>query len=361
MGLGVKLWLTNLKKDVIIMIRIIVILLLFCTTASAQTLKKAFKFSTFYVAANGNTSLADRDIYSIQDGSVLYDTVFTPFDYSLVMGIRKIKRFGYEDVSKFKDGTEDAYSDAATVGLSPFEYLFEVDYKRQEGVKYFDQQHFVRYVRPVWMAKVEYMKDGFADIEYYEATQRFRLRGRKKLSFNFGGVTRLAEPYGFDPLEEWKIQNDYLHYTCLAIEEGYSVDVFEDEYRDPNGNIVATSAEVWKEVVIPNILEDYVEKKRNELPNQLQYSLVVGFDYYYYEKNFWFHSWGNLMPYHYDDGGQFSYHNFNDGEQWYDYSGGLIFGTKITKHLGLFLEGKYNKYWNREWYDFKCGINYVIF
>ena len=22
---------------------------------------------------------------------------------------------------------------------------------------------------------------------------------------------------------------------------------------------------------------------------------------------------------------------------------------------------KYNKYWNREWYDFKCGINYVIF
>jgi len=361
MGLGVKLWLTNLKKDVIIMIRIIVILLLFCTTASAQTLKKAFKFSTFYVAANGNTSLADRDIYSIQDGSVLYDTVFTPFDYSLVMGIRKIKRFGYEDVSKFKDGTEDAYSDAATVGLSPFEYLFEVDYKRQEGVKYFDQQHFVRYVRPVWMAKVEYMKDGFADIEYYEATQRFRLRGRKKLSFNFGGVARLAEPYGFDPLEEWKIQNDYLHYTCLAIEEGYSVDVFEDEYRDPNGNIVATSAEVWKEVVIPNILEDYVEKKRNELPNQLQYSLVVGFDYYYYEKNFWFHSWGNLMPYHYDNGGQFSYHNFNDGEQWYDYSGGLIFGTKITKHLGLFLEGKYNKYWNREWYDFKCGINYVIF
>ncbi len=343
------------------MIRIIVILLLFCTTASAQTLKKAFKFSTFYVAANGNTSLADRDIYSIQDGSVLYDTVFTPFDYSLVMGIRKIKRFGYEDVSKFKDGTEDAYSDAATVGLSPFEYLFEVDYKRQEGVKYFDQQHFVRYVRPVWMAKVEYMKDGFADIEYYEATQRFRLRGRKKLSFNFGGVARLAEPYGFDPLEEWKIQNDYLHYTCLAIEEGYSVDVFEDEYRDPNGNIVATSAEVWKEVVIPNILEDYVEKKRNELPNQLQYSLVVGFDYYYYEKNFWFHSWGNLMPYHYDNGGQFSYHNFNDGEQWYDYSGGLIFGTKITKHLGLFLEGKYNKYWNREWYDFKCGINYVIF
>ena len=47
--------------------------------------------------------------------------------------------------------------------------------------------------------------------------------------------------------------------------------------------------------------------------------------------------------------------------QWVDYSGGLIFGYKLTKQLGTFVEGKYNKYWNREWYDFKCGINYVIF
>ena len=340
--------------------RLIIILFLLTSVCQAQTLKKAFKFSTFYVAANGNTSLADRDIYSIDNGSVLYDTVFTPFDYSLVMGIRKIQRFGYEDISKFKDGTESAYGDAANVGLSPFEYLFEVDYKRQEGIEYLDQQHFIRYVRDKWLAKVEYIKDGFADIEYFESTQRLRLRGNKKLSFNIGAVQRLAEPYGYDPLEEWKIQNNYLHYTSLAIQEGYSVDVYESEYKDPNGNIVATSSDVWREVVIPQVLEDYVEKKRNELPNQWQQSLVIGFDYYYYKKNFWLHSWGNLMPYHYDDGNSYSYHNFVGG-QWYDYSGGLIFGTKINKHLGLFVEGKYNKYWNREWYDFKCGINYVIF
>ena len=65
------------------------------------------------------------------------------------------------------------------------------------------------------------------------------------------------------------------------------------------------------------------------------------------------------MPYHYNDGGEFSYHNYVDG-QWYDYSGGVIFGQKITKQLGVFVEGKYNKYWNREWYDFKTGINYII-
>ena len=341
--------------------RLIIILFLLTSVCQAQVLKKAFKFSTFYIAANGGTSLSDEDVYSVDGSALTYDTIFTPYDYSLTMGIRKIKRFGYEDISKFKDGTESAYGDAATVGLSPFEYLFEVDYKRQEGIEYFDQQHFVRYVRDKWLTKVEYIKDGFADIEYYEATQRFRLRGKKKLSFNFGGVTRLAEPYGYDPLEEWTMQNGNLHYTQLAIEEGYSVDVFESEYRDPTGSIVATSSEVWNKVIIPDVLKNYVERKRCELENQWQYSLVVGFDYYYYKKNFWLHSWGNLMPYHYDDGGLFSYHNFNDGEQWYDYSGGLILGTKISKSLGLFIEGKYNKYWNKEWYDFKCGINYVIF
>ncbi len=341
--------------------KLLLILFLLPSLVFSQALKKTFKFSTFYIAANGNTSLADRDIYSIEDGTVLYDTVFTPFDYSLVMGIRKIKRFGYEDITKFKDGTESAYGDAASVGLSPFEYLFQVNYKRQEGVEYLDQHHFVRYVKPKWLAKIEYIKDGFADIEYFESTQRVRLNGNKKLSFNIGAVQRLAEPYGFDPLEQWQLENDYLHYTCLAIEEGYSVDVYENEYRNPDGNIVATSSDVWKEVVIPQVLEDYVEKKRNELANQWQHSLVIGFDYYYYKKNFWVHSWGNLMPYHYNNGSEYSYHNFNDEEQWYDYSGGLIIGSKITKHLGLFVEGKYNKYWNREWYDFKCGINYVIF
>ena len=336
-------------------------LILVSTNAFGQEFKKAIKFSTFYVAANGGTSLSDQEIYSVDGSTLVYDTIVTPYDYSLSMGIRKIQRFQYEGTSPFKDGTESSFSDAASIGRNPFEYLFQVQYKRQEGIEYFDQHHFIRYVKPQWLSKVEYIKDGFADIEYFESTQRVRLNGNKKLSFNVGAVQRLAEPYGYDPLEEWSFDNNRIHYTCLAIEEGYTIDVYESEYRAPDGAIVATSAEVWNEVVMPRVLSDYVEEKRNELANQWQHSLVVGFDFYHYKKNFWLHSWGNLMPYHYDDGGQYSFHNFNDGEQWYDYSGGLIFGLKATKHLGCFIEGKYNKYWNKEWYDFKLGINYVIF
>jgi len=349
-----------------LLMKYIFLILIFITSCIApkkccSQVKKAFKFSTFYVATNGGTSLSDRDIYSINGSALDYDTILTPYDYSLTMGIRKIQRFQYEGSTPFKDGTETSFSDAANVGRSPFEYLFEVDYKRQEGVEYFDQHHFLRYVKPKWFTKVEYIKDGFADIEYYEATQRFRLNGKKKLSFNFGGVTRLAEPYGYDPLEEWTMATGDIHYTQLAIQEGYNIDVYNSEYKGPSGNIVATSADVWNQVVIPTVLENYVDKKRNELKNQWQNSIVVGFDFYHYTKNFWLHSWANLMPYHYNDGGIFSYHNFNDGEQWYDYSGGLIFGYKLNRNLGVFAEGKYNKYWNREWYDFKAGINYIIF
>ena len=176
-----------------------------------------------------------------------------------------------------------------------------------------------------------------------------------------GALQRISEPYGYNPLDEWLLSNNNIHYTYLAIQEGYSVDVNASEYKTPQGEVVATSNEVWEQVVIPQVLADYTERKRNELENQWVHSLVVGFDYYHYKKSFWLHSWGNLMPYHYNDGGQYSYHNFNNGEQWYDYSGGLIFGWKLNKNMGLFAEGKYNKYWNREWYDFKLGINYIIF
>ena len=346
--------------------KIILLFLLISNIAYAQFdykafLKKTFKFSTFYAAASGGTSLSDVDIFSVTDG-LETDVVQTPFDYNLAFGVRKIARFGYENKAQtFYDGTETSWSDAATIGkVSGFEFLFELDYKRQEGENYLDQHHFVRYVGDKYILKGEYVQDGFADIEYFETSQRYRHK-LGKLSFNVGLAQRLSEPYGYDPLEEWLLDNGNIHYTYLAIQEGYEIDVYKSEYFDPSGELVATSVEVWEEVVIPEMLANYTEKKRDQLDRNMLQSLVIGFDYYYYKKDFWLHSWANLIPWHYDDGGEFSYHNYNDCKQWYDYSGGLIFGYKLNKHLGTFVEGKYNKYWNREWYDFKCGVNYVIF
>ena len=360
------------------MVKKLIILLLFISNfAYAQIdiqdiIKKNLKFSTFYAAVNGGTSLSDVDVFSVDNG-LSTQTIATPYDYNFTIGLRKIARFGYENKAQtFYDGTESNYSDAATVGkVKGLEYLFEVNYKRQEGIDYMDQHHFIRYSSdddcdgPLcvdqFAFKVEYLQDGFADVEYFEASERYRHKYNRELSFNIGAAHRLAEPYGYNPLDEWMLSNNNLHYTYLAIQEGYNIDVANSEYFAPDGTLVATSPEVWEAVVIPEVLSNYTEKKRNELSKTIQHSVVIGFDYYKYTKKTWLHAWGNLLPYHYDDGGEFSYHGYVDGDQWYDYSGGVIYGIKQNKNLGYFVEGKYNKYWNREWYDFKLGINYVIF
>ena len=79
----------------------VIIFWLLVSSAFGQ-IKKAFKFSTFYIAANGGTSLSDRNVYSVLD-ELTTDVVKTPYDYSLTAGVRKIKRFQYEGNKQFKD------------------------------------------------------------------------------------------------------------------------------------------------------------------------------------------------------------------------------------------------------------------
>jgi len=342
---------------------IILLLVLLCVAdVNAQSLKKAFKFATFYTAVNGGNSVSDQDVWSVTHGGLQNETIETPFDYAVTFGIRKIARFGYENRAKvFYDGTEESWSDGANIGKrNGLEFLAEVKYKRQMGQEFLDQNHFLRYVGDEYIVKGEFLQDGFADISYFETSGRYRLKLGKEFSINLGAVQRLSEPYGYNPLEEWLLDNNNIHYTYLALQEGYTVDIPNSEYFSPDGGIVATSPEVWEAVVIPEVISDYADRKRGELNRLLQHSIVAGFDYYHYTDEFWLHAWGNAMPYHYNNGDEFTYHN-SVGGQWLDYSGGLVLGYRFDKHLGLFTEGKYSKYWNREWYNFKCGVNYVIF
>jgi hypothetical protein len=343
----------------------LVIVFSFVLMASVQgcnAQSRILKYSTFYAAVNGGTSLSDNQVWSITSGQLQEDIIQTPFDYTFSIGIRKIKRFGYENRAlTFYNGTENSYSDAATLGrVDGFEYLFEADFVRRLGVNYTNQHHFVRYVADSWVAKVEYLQDGFADIKYFEASQRYRkqIKGGK-LSFNVGAVQRLSEPYGFDPLADWVLDNGTLHYTYLALQEGYNI-TLNGLYYAPDGVLVADNQAVWEEVVIPEVINDYVQDQRDALSSIVEYSAVLGFDYYHFTKDFWFHSWGNLMPYHIKSDNIYSYYKFNNG-QWVDYSIGLIFGYRFNKSLGTFIEGRYNKYWNRDWHNFSVGLNYVIF
>ena len=172
------------------------------TSYSQLNVNKIFKFATIYAAVNGNTSLSDQNIYSINTGILEDDVIQTPFDYNFSLGIRKIARFGHENrANTFYDGTESSYGDAA-------------------------------------------------DVKYFEASQRYRYKIGKKLSLNIGLDQRISEAYGYNPLQDWVLSNGNLHYTYLAIQEGYSFDINTGEYFDPEGELVATSSEVWNAVMI---------------------------------------------------------------------------------------------------------------
>ena len=359
-------WFKGFLLETLVSIGLVIIfsfvLIAISKSCNGQGLNSVFKYSTFYAAVNGGTSLGDDQVFSISSGLLEQQIIEMPFDYSLSVGIRKIKRFGYENrANTFYNGTENSYSDAATIGrVDGFEYLFEADFVRRLGVNYTNQHHFVRYVADNWVGKVEYLEDGFADIKYFEASERYRKQSANgKLSLNAGAVQRLSEPYGFDPLADWVLDNGTLHYTYLALQEGYDISL-DGIYSAPDGTVVANSQEVWEEVVIPQVIDEYVENERSAISSILEYSIVVGLDYYHFTKDFWFHSWANVMPYHLETKNKYSYQKFNGG-QWVDYSGGLIFGYRFNKSLGVFVEGRYNKYWNRDWHNFSVGVNYVIF
>ena len=70
--------------------KLLVILLFIPLIGNAQGLHKIFKYSTFYAAVNGGTSLGDDQIWSITSGTLEEQTIETPFDYTLSIGIRKI-------------------------------------------------------------------------------------------------------------------------------------------------------------------------------------------------------------------------------------------------------------------------------
>ena len=90
---------------------------------------------------------------------------------------------------------------------------------------------------------------------------------------------------------------------------------------------------------------------------QKELSAVIGVAYYKYTPTFWLHTWYNFLPYHkgLDD---YSYEYEDSMAEW---DAGIIFGTKITQHLGLFVEGTHMRYWGKEIYEVKVGFNYLIF
>ena len=393
----------------------ILLALLFTLNIDAQFFKKTydniFKYATIYVAADMREAYETKypdyfirtnpdDLYAIPD--VIDETIYHPFDYRAGVGIRKLARYDYEIKQNYIDGTENMIGISAPTGaVKGFEYLFHYEKERERGEEFDNTRFFLRHTGKYHIVKLESRKQGNVDFQYQSAEVRFRLPIGRKLSFSIGAIARSHEKaYGYNPIEIWL--NETMTYIDsntgeereLVINNWWELGYlygYEDEFteyknlsdgtsfydyiwRDENANIVAYGDRDFRDRIYGGLMNRFNEERWNLLDPFMEVAPIVGFDFYHYRPKFWLHAYANcILPYHHYFKGDenLSYLNRNNWgkgglkkdsqlEQFSDYQGGLIVGLKITKTLGLFLEGEYIKFWDSEIINSSVGLNFRL-
>ena len=124
--------------------------------------------------------------------------------------------------------------------------------------------------------------------------------------------------------------------------------------------MIAETDEEFMKYHFGRAVDEYNRNELKRLGLQQELSVVMGIAFYHYNKNFWLHTWGDIMPYHHGLS-EYSYVNIEESNQILDFDYGMILGTKLNKRLGLFIEGRYQRYWNIKNYELKSGINYYFY
>ena len=349
---------------------------------SQNAVQKFFKYSTVYTSAFANSPMQPTTEYYVTQGGDLRDiTIENPFDYTATIGIRKVARFKYENrQNRFYDGqTEATTSLSATVGaVKGWEYLAQYDMGRQQGSEYINQRYFLRYMGKNWLLKGEYYQQGLVNLNYTQVDSRLRLH-IGELDFSVGAAVRQHQPYGYNPIAVYLQDNPWWE---LAFEYGYEdyyygidydnddvLDNFDWFWEDIDGVRVADTDEDFRKYIYGDIVNDYNKARLSEIGPLGSISAIAGIDYYHYKEDFWFHTWTSVLPWHMHVLGDpmFSYEQFADqleytnhfiAGQWVDYNAGIVMGWKIGSNWGVFAEGEYMSYWDRELFNVRLGINY---
>jgi len=382
-------------------------LFLFSLTLNSQNIfkdlyKDFLKYGTIYIAGdidNPKEEVKDYFVRTNPNGNlysapvVVDGTDYYDYDYRYGFGIRKLARFDYEVKGKqYYDGTESNVGLSATNSpVKGLEYVFHTEKERSRDEVFKNHRYFIKHSGKNHMVKLESRAQGKVDFKYKSAEVRAKLPIGKKFSVSAGAMYRTHErPYGYNPVEIWlnetnesgQIVNPW--YT-LGFMYGYDdiyytqQDQFGNEisdwyWIDEEGTIVANTDLEFRDTVFAELMNRYNHEAWDELDAFGVLSPVIGFDYYHYKNNFWLHAYGSyLLPYHkYVKGDEdFSYLNRNNWglgglvqdselEQWEDYQAGIVFGWKLSKSIGLFVEGEYTKFWDSKIYNGSVGLNITL-
>ena len=390
------------------LILLIVVLLSF--NAQSQFLKGLYddflKYGTVYAAGNiGNAKLEQTKYFVRTNPDNLYDiprvvdqTTYHPNNYRIGVGLRKLARFGYESKPNFYNGTENNVGlSAPTAAVKGLEYLLHWEKQRVDGNEFDNRRLFVRHTGKYHIGKFESRESGNVGFEYMSGEVRARLPIGNKFSISAGIIYRTHQKaYGYNPIEIWLNETMIDEYSgeeipanpwySLGYEYGfqdafYSSEVYNSDgttsqiynylWTNDRGDIVAYTDEDFRDRIFGSLMNRFNREAWAELDAFAEIAPIVGFDFYHYKNNFWLHAYGNwIMPHHsYVEGNEdFSYLHRNSwgkgghndllgGEQWDDYQAGLMFGWKVTRSIGIFVEGEYTKFWDSEIFNSNFGIN----
>ncbi len=382
-------------------------LFLFSLTLNSQNIfkdlyKDFLKYGTIYIAGdidNPKEEVKDYFVRTNPNGNlysapvVVDGTDYYDYDYRYGFGIRKLARFDYEVKGKqYYDGTESNVGLSATNSpVKGLEYVFHTEKERSRDEVFKNHRYFIKHSGKNHMVKLESRAQGKVDFKYKSAEVRAKLPISKKFSVSAGAMYRTHErPYGYNPVEIWLNETNELGqivnpWYTLGFMYGYDdiyytqQDQFGNEisdwyWIDEEGTIVANTDLEFRDTVFAELMNRYNHEVWDELDAFGVLSPVIGFDYYHYKNNFWLHAYGSyLLPYHkYVKGDKdFSYLNRNNWglgglvqdselEQWEDYQAGIVFGWKLSKSIGLFVEGEYTKFWDSKIYNGSVGLNITL-
>ena len=387
---------------------ILLIAVLLSFNAQSQFLKGLYddflKYGTVYAAGNiGNAKLEQTKYFVRTNPDNLYDiprvidqTTYHPNNYRIGVGLRKLARFGYESKPNFYNGTENNVGlSAPTAAVKGLEYLLHWEKQRVDGNEFDNRRLFVRHTGKYHIGKFESRESGNVGFEYMSGEVRARLPIGNKFSISAGIIYRTHQKaYGYNPIEIWLNEVEVIEGQELPVNPWYSLgyeygfqdapysstvynsdgttsQIFNYLWTDGQGNIVAYTDEDFRDRIFGNLMNRFNQEAWAELDPFAEIAPIVGFDFYHYKNNFWLHAYGNwIMPHHsYVEGNEdFSYLHRNSwgkgghndliaGEQWDDYQAGLMFGWKVTKSIGIFVEGEYTRFWDSEIFNSNFGIN----
>ena len=284
-------------------------------------------------------------------------------------------------MSKFKYDEDDRYNSGNSISKSApisakkgLEYSASYSLIRNRGKEYSATKLNMRYLGNRFVTKAEYIDYQDVKLKLYGVDFRARFKF-KKLNFTTGVVHRVHPAYGINPFEDdFGGINDL---TELATAIGYQADSylyidpngnnaldfgdsFDFQFFDENGELVAGSVAEFFDVYFEEIVTDYNYTKLKYKGNQLELSAIFGLSYYTYKNDFWFHGWLDVLPFHMGlSDYSFDYDNVVDSKflpSQFDWDLGLVLGTKLSKNVGIYLEGKHQRFWNIYNYNVQLGF-----